>query len=74
MRLMFYPRVMSNLFWNAFYSIGLGPIPWYFTAELFHHTSRSVVVCLTVTTHWLFNFVISQCYLILKVNYNTFKT
>lgn len=66
---MFYSRVISTVFWNAFYSLGLGPLPWFITAELFSHSSRSVTVCLTVVVHWFANFVMSLCLLILKVNY-----
>lgn len=62
------------MFFNTFYCIGLGPIPWFLPAELFTHSSRTVAVCLTTVSHWFANFLMSQSLYILKVNHIKLKT
>lgn len=69
-QVMIYPRFVFHCFLDVFYCIGLGPMPWFITAELLTYTSRTIAVCLTVVIHWLTNFVVSQSYLILRVIHN----
>ncbi|XP_044267338.1 solute carrier family 2, facilitated glucose transporter member 1-like [Tribolium madens] len=48
------------------FAMGVGTIPWFLTGEIFNHTPRSFAVTITVSSNWLFNFVVAQTFLPLQ--------
>ncbi|XP_064212608.1 solute carrier family 2, facilitated glucose transporter member 1 isoform X2 [Tribolium castaneum] len=47
----------------VFFSIGLGPIPLFFTPELFSNSNRTVATCLASVSNWAASFVLGQAFL-----------
>ncbi|XP_044267816.1 solute carrier family 2, facilitated glucose transporter member 1-like [Tribolium madens] len=52
---------------HIFFSIGIGPIAVFITAELFTNTNRTIAVILATATNWSSNFIIGQAFLALDV-------
>ncbi|KAJ8964304.1 hypothetical protein NQ314_005004 [Rhamnusium bicolor] len=62
MELSFLPVASLCLFIIAF-SLGLGPVPWFLTAELFPIEIKSVMASVAATFNWFFGFIVVKFYL-----------
>lgn len=53
-----YLSVVGVLSFVTWFELGLGPIPWLITAEIFPPSTSAVCMTVTCTANWLFNFLV----------------
>jgi hypothetical protein len=62
-----YFAVMFMFLLVVLFSLGVGPIAWFITSEIFNHGARTLAVSLTVSANWFANFLVGQSFLPLQV-------
>jgi len=53
-----YGSVVSVLLYVTLFELGLGPIPWLITAEIFPSSAASTCMTITCSANWIFNFCV----------------
>jgi hypothetical protein len=61
-----YFAVMFMFLLVVLFSLGVGPIAWFITSEIFNHGARTLAVSLTVSANWFANFLVGQSFLPLQ--------
>ncbi|RZC33698.1 Sugar tr and/or MFS 1 domain containing protein [Asbolus verrucosus] len=63
-----YLSIIFEFVFVLFFSPGIGTIPWFITAEIFHHTARTLGVSIAVIGNWFANYIVSQTFNVVKVS------
>ncbi|CAI5453405.1 unnamed protein product [Caenorhabditis angaria] len=58
-----YANIFCILMFVCFFAFGPGPIPWFFTSEVFDSTLRSKAASVSATTNWLSNWIVGLTFL-----------
>ncbi|CAH0555872.1 unnamed protein product [Brassicogethes aeneus] len=54
--------IVSLLCFNVFFNVGLSPIPWSLSAELFPSSVRSSAATITSSSCWMTSFFVTKCF------------
>lgn len=55
--------VCALVFYTLFFALGMGPVPWALTSEIFPLKLRGIATGITTTANWLSNLIVSMTFL-----------
>lgn len=55
--------VCALIFYTLFFALGMGPVPWALTSEIFPLKLRGIATGITTTANWLSNLIVSMTFL-----------
>ena len=58
-----FTAVGALVFYTLFFALGMGPVPWALTSEIFPLKLRGVATGITTTANWLSNLIVSMSFL-----------
>jgi SP family facilitated glucose transporter-like MFS transporter 3 len=67
-----YGSVISVLLFVTLFELGLGPIPWLITAEIFPSSAASTCMTITCSANWIFNFCVGLMFPTMQAHLETY--